>query len=203
MSEPSCMTAMDACAVMRAERGAAIAVVTMSAVAYWTEPGECEYRMMTPMGGAAAIGLGLALGAPHRPVWVVDGDGSLLMELGVLATVAGAAPRNFTHIVVANSMYALSGGQPTPGDVDWPGLFRAAGYADAVECATPDELQRALRLTAAGPRAISVRCERRRGEFPPGVFRFDAGAEARRVRAGLVTGVGRLDAGEQHTAPMR
>ena len=54
------------------------------------------------MGGAAGLGLGLALAQPHRRVVVVDGDASLLMELGSLVTVAQAAPRNLLHAVIRN-----------------------------------------------------------------------------------------------------
>jgi phosphonopyruvate decarboxylase len=54
------------------------------------------------MGGAAGLGLGLALAQPQRRVVVVDGDASLLMELGSLVTVAQAAPRNLLHAVVCN-----------------------------------------------------------------------------------------------------
>lgn len=54
------------------------------------------------MGGAAGLGLGLALAQPERRVVVVDGDASLLMELGGLVTVAQAAPRNLLHVVIRN-----------------------------------------------------------------------------------------------------
>lgn len=54
------------------------------------------------MGGAAGLGLGLALSQPNRKVIVVDGDASLLMELGGLATVARQAPQNLLHCVINN-----------------------------------------------------------------------------------------------------
>lgn len=54
------------------------------------------------MGGAAGLGLGLALAQPQRPVIVVDGDASLLMELGVLNNVAASQPRRFMHVVLHN-----------------------------------------------------------------------------------------------------
>jgi phosphonopyruvate decarboxylase len=73
-------------------------------------------------------------------VLVVDGDGSLQMQLGVLAAIAGAAPPNLVHIVIDNGIYAISGGQPTAGPIDWQGVMLAAGYAAVVTCDIPDRL---------------------------------------------------------------
>ena len=83
---------------------------------------------MGTMGAAASIGLGIALGVPDRPVWVLDGDGSLLMQLAVVAAVADAAPDNLVHVVIDNGIYAISGAQPTPAPRDWAALLQAAGY---------------------------------------------------------------------------
>ena len=65
------------------------------------------------MGLASSIGLGVALAAPDRTVFVTDGDGSLLMNLGSLATIARQAPPNLVHIVWDNHMWYETGGQPT------------------------------------------------------------------------------------------
>ena len=67
------------------------------------------------MGGASSLGLGLALARPDRRVIVFDGDGSLLMQLGSLATIAGAAPRNLVHFLFKNGVYHTSGAQGIPG----------------------------------------------------------------------------------------
>jgi sulfopyruvate decarboxylase subunit beta len=66
-------------------------------------------------------------------VIVLDGDGSLLMQLGSLATVAGASPRNFTHFLFKNGVYHTSGSQAIPGGarVDFAGMAKAAGYRNA------------------------------------------------------------------------
>src|SRR3970040_512204 len=69
--------------------------------------------------------------APHaRRVLVLDGDGSLLMQLGSLATIAGARPRNFVHFVFKNGVYHTSGSQEIPGGltVDFVTMARGAGY---------------------------------------------------------------------------
>jgi phosphonopyruvate decarboxylase len=85
------------------------------------------------MGGAAPLGLGLALAQPQHKVIVIDGDGSLLMQLGVLASIAGAAPKNLYHVVLVNHVYETSGNQPIPASerLDFQALALAAGYASA------------------------------------------------------------------------
>src|SRR4030095_6713549 len=82
-----------------AARRAAICVPTMTPAPAWRKiaPGDLSVGCVGFMGGASAMGLGLALGAPDRRVIVFDGDGSLLMQLGSLATIAGAAPRDLDH----------------------------------------------------------------------------------------------------------
>lgn len=80
------------------------------------------------MGLASSHGLGLALGLPERRVLVLDGDGSLLMNLGSLVTIAGAAPKNLLHFVCQNGSYEANGGHPLPNrDVDFVGFARSAG----------------------------------------------------------------------------
>ena len=83
------------------------------------------------MGKASSLGLGLALAQPERKVMVLDGDGSLLMNLGTMVTLANKAPRNLYHFVFDNGVYAVTGGQPVPGAgrSDWEGIAKAAGYA--------------------------------------------------------------------------
>lgn len=83
------------------------------------------------MGLVSSIGLGAALAAPDRKVYVTDGDGSLLMNLGSLVTVGGMAPANLYHIVLDNGIYAMTGGQPVPNadGLDYQGLAESAGYA--------------------------------------------------------------------------
>jgi thiamine pyrophosphate-dependent acetolactate synthase large subunit-like protein len=182
----STMTVEQACAVLGHERDDALAVLTMSAIAYWSDVRDDDYRLMGLMGAAGAIGLGLALGLPERPVWVVDGDGSLLMQLGVVAAVTDAGPANLTHVVIDNGIYAISGAQPTPAPADWAALLRAAGYRSAVTCTTPDELRAAVTAPrGGGPRAVVVRCEALRPAYPAGAFNVEPAKEAHRVRAAL------------------
>jgi sulfopyruvate decarboxylase subunit beta len=98
-----------------------------------------NYIMVGAMGLGSSHALGLALGRPDKRVVVLDGDGSLLMNLGSLVTVAEAAPKNFFHFVIENGTYEANGAHPIPGRdrVDFAGLARSAGYR---ACATFDDL---------------------------------------------------------------
>jgi phosphonopyruvate decarboxylase len=93
-------------------------------------PRPLNYYAVGAMGLASSHALGFALGRPDKRVIVLDGDGSLLMNLGSLVTIAAAAPRNLIHFVCRNSTYEANGGHPIPngGRVDFAGLARAAGY---------------------------------------------------------------------------
>lgn len=102
-------------------------------------PNPLNYIMVGAMGLGSSHALGLAIGRPDRRVVLLDGDGSLLMNLGALVTVANAAPENLFHFVVENGTYEANGSHPIPGRdrVDFAGLAKAAGYRDG---ATFDEL---------------------------------------------------------------
>jgi phosphonopyruvate decarboxylase len=87
------------------------------------------------MGKGSSLALGLALARPDRKVFVLDGDGSLLMNLGSLVTIAHMAPPNFTHFLFDNRVYRCTGGQPVPGagKVNFAALARNVGYANVYE----------------------------------------------------------------------
>lgn len=93
-------------------------------------PHPLNYLSHGAMGLASSHGLGLALGRPDKRVIVLDGDGSLLMNLGTLVTIAAAAPPNLFHFVCHNGTYEANGGHPIPGrdQVDFAGFARSAGY---------------------------------------------------------------------------
>ena len=94
-----------------------------------------NYMSVGAMGLASSHGLGLALACPERKVIVLDGDGSLLMNLGSLVTIANAAPRNLVHFVNENGSYEANGGHPIPGrgTLSFAGLARSAGYRNVHE----------------------------------------------------------------------
>jgi phosphonopyruvate decarboxylase len=92
-----------------------------------------DFYMIGSMGLASAVGLGIALNTSRR-VFVFDGDGSLLMDMGTMAMIGAEKPGNFYHVVLDNGVYQSTGGQPTrSGSIDLCGVARAAGYAFAVQ----------------------------------------------------------------------
>jgi thiamine pyrophosphate-dependent acetolactate synthase large subunit-like protein len=144
-------------------RGTAICVPTMTTAPAWRTlaPSDLSVTCSGFMGGASSMGLGLALARPDRRVIVFDGDGSLLMQLGTVATIAGAAPRNLTHLLFKNGVYHTSGAQNIPGGdgVDFVGMAKAAGYRTAFAIDELDEFKRRLPaiLSDAGPLFVELR----------------------------------------------
>jgi len=108
-----------------------IVIAVYSSAFDWLElaPRALNYFSFGAMGIASSHGLGLALGRPQQRVIVLDGDGSLLMNLGTLVTIGAAAPKNLVHFVCRNGTYEANGGHPIPNPaVDFNGLARAADY---------------------------------------------------------------------------
>ena len=147
----------DILTVIAANRGNAICVPTMTTVPAWREmsPDDLSVACQGFMGGASSLGLGLALARPERRVIVFDGDGSLLMQLGTLATIAGSRARNLIHLLFKNGVYHTSGSQEIPGGltVDFVTMARGAGYRTALAIGELDDLKRRLpkMLTDEGP----------------------------------------------------
>jgi len=98
------------------------------------------------MGLASSMGLGLALAMPQHKVIVIDGDGSLLMNLGTLSTMARYRPGNLLHIVFDNESLLSVGGFPTATSTgtDLAGIARASGVPSVMEANTPDSLARSV-----------------------------------------------------------
>ena len=147
----------DVLRAIAAARGDAICVPTMTTSPAWREiaPDDLSINCVGFMGGASTLGLGLALARPERRVIVFDGDGSLLMQLGSLATIAGARPRNLVHLLFKNGVYHTSGAQEIPGGlvVDFVQMARGAGYREAFSIKDIGEFRRRLpaMLTGEGP----------------------------------------------------
>lgn len=112
-----------------------------------------HFALCDAMGAAIPLALGMALARPDRQVTALEGDGSLLMSLGTLATVAAARPPSLTVLVFDNRHYESSGGQRLPAvAVDFPAVARAAGLAIAERLGDVTELAGALgRTRGAGP----------------------------------------------------
>jgi len=122
-----------------------------------------NFYMLGSMGLAFPIALGLALAQPSRHVIALEGDGSLLMQLGSLATIATLHPRNLTMIVMDNGCYQITGGQPTAtsSTADLVAIARGAGLAEsrwaANEAMFEGLLERAL--AEGGPSLIAARID--------------------------------------------
>ena len=112
-----------------------------------------HFALCDAMGAAIPLALGMALARPDRRVVALEGDGSLLMNLGTLATVAAANAPNLTMLIFENRHYESSGGQALPPvAVDFVGVARAAGIPRAERLADEAALSAALaRARAAGP----------------------------------------------------
>jgi thiamine pyrophosphate-dependent acetolactate synthase large subunit-like protein len=93
-----------------------------------------NFYMLGSMGLAIPIALGVALAQPARRCFALEGDGSLLMQLGCLATVATLAPKNLTMLIMDNGSYQITGGQATPaaGGADFVAIARGCGLRSAV-----------------------------------------------------------------------
>ncbi|HEX7811212.1 MAG TPA: thiamine pyrophosphate-dependent enzyme [Burkholderiales bacterium] len=124
-----------------AERGDLLVVAGLGAPA-WDATAAGDHPLTFPlwggMGGAASIGLGLALAQPKRRVLVLTGDGEMLMGLGSLATIGVQRPRNLSVVVLDNEHYGETGMQPshTRFGVDLAAAAKACGFVTASELTT-------------------------------------------------------------------
>ena len=110
------------------------------------------------MGLASSMGLGIALALPQHKVVVLDGDGSLLMNLGTLSTLARYRPGNLLHIVFDNESLLSVGGFPTATatGTDLAGVARACGVPSVEEADTPERLQETVVAALAGNRLTTI-----------------------------------------------
>ncbi|WJR80818.1 thiamine pyrophosphate-dependent enzyme [Bradyrhizobium sp. NP1] len=126
-----------------------------------------NFYMLGSMGLAFPIALGVALAQPTRRVVALEGDGSLLMQLGSLSTIATLAPENLTLIVMDNGIYQITGGQPTPAAAaaDIVAIAAGSGLADSAWAADEEDFERLVErsLSTAGPSLIAVRIDDKPG----------------------------------------
>jgi thiamine pyrophosphate-dependent acetolactate synthase large subunit-like protein len=120
------------------------------------------------MGQCSSVALGVALARPDVRVIALDGDGSLLMNLGSLCTIAATAPPNYALIVWDNEVHQTTGGQPTAtsGRADLAAIARGAGVEKSMAVRTEQELERAYDrvMTEAGPFVVSVKVAKGRSD---------------------------------------
>ena len=128
-----------------------------------------NFYMLGSMGLAAPIALGVALAQPQRRVFALEGDGSILMQLGSLATIAALRPRNLTIIVWDNGLYQITGSQPTAtaAAADVVEIARGAGIAQSAWASDEEDFERLVEcaLNGDGPWFIAARID---GKSPLG-----------------------------------
>ena len=119
-------------------RGDSIVIVTGTSGRRWRNISSNEKRDLSfqgAMGQTTSAALGFALSQPDEKVVLFDSEGALLMNMGILATIAGKKPKNFFHFLMDNECYATTGGQPVPNsqEINYAGMAKEAGYAAAYE----------------------------------------------------------------------
>jgi thiamine pyrophosphate-dependent acetolactate synthase large subunit-like protein len=155
------MNALDVCRQLTSAAGDAAVIASLGHPAYdlfAANDRPANFYTWGSMGLASSIGLGLALAQPSRQVFVLDGDGSLLMNLGSLATIGWTRPANLAIVVLDNERYATTGGQDTATahGTNLEAAARAMGITSAETVRTTADLDAALSYTraASGPSLI-------------------------------------------------
>ena len=126
-----------------------------------------NFYMLGSMGLAFPIALGVALAQPDRRVFALEGDGSLLMQLGALSTIAALKPKNLIMIVMDNGIYQITGAQPTPaaGVADLVAIAMGSGLANSAWAADEEDFERLLdeAMSTDEPSLIALRIDDKPG----------------------------------------
>lgn len=149
-----------------------IVVTTMAAVAPWSRLSHTVYDFPSAgsaMGHAADFAMGIALAQPNRPVWAINGDGSMLMSLGTLVTICQTPPSNFVLFVLQNDTFEVTGNQPIPGAgrIDMVLLAKGSGFTNAHHFEDVKTLTQELPAVLAKPGPTFVNLVVERGCEPP------------------------------------
>src|SRR5262249_45208682 len=167
------MTVQDALEVLARHRGERVVITTMTSITLWpalSDTGLDFAYIPSSMGQGPALGLGLALAQPGRGVVAVCGDGSMLMNLGSLVTIA-AQPANLFVVIIDNGLYEVTGGQPTAGSgqTDWAALAGAGGMRRVYRFESEPSWRGGAReaLAGTGPAVIVLKVDGRTGCKPP------------------------------------
>jgi thiamine pyrophosphate-dependent acetolactate synthase large subunit-like protein len=158
------LEAADVFKVFQKHRGDAIVIPTGTSGRQWmnfTQNDKRDLSLGGAMGHTTAAALGLALALPSEKVVLFDAEGALLMNLGILATIAGMKPQNFYHFLLDNECYATTGGQPVPNakEINYAGIAKEAGYAAAYRFDNLDDFERNVDkiLNEKGPVFIAIK----------------------------------------------
>jgi thiamine pyrophosphate-dependent acetolactate synthase large subunit-like protein len=181
MSAPDRMPLLDALRVLQPLRTDRHAVfTTMAAAREWPKLSAHPldfHHVPAAMSHTSSLGLGLALARPDLHVWVLNGDGSMLMNLGNLVTAAVHRAANLSLFIIRNDVFEITGGQriASTDAVDLAAIARAAGFPTTARCANLQQWQShaATWLAAAGPRCVELIVEPERENYvlpvPPGM----------------------------------
>lgn len=151
--------------IRRVRRPEDIVITTMASAREWMAQETSDLDLVfvpSAMGHATSMGLGLALAQPRRRVIVCNGDGSMLMNLGSLATIAAAGAPNLSVLVLDNGVYEVTGAQPTPNalaSVDFSAVARGCGIS-SVHLFDSDaawDMAAESILGEAGPHVVTLR----------------------------------------------
>jgi phosphonopyruvate decarboxylase len=145
-------------------RDKSIVIATGTSGRHWRDVSQNEARDLS-MGGAmgqtTSAALGLALAQPDEKVVLFDSEGALLMNMGIIATIAGKQPQNFYHFLMDNECYATTGGQPVPNaqDINYAGMAKEAGYVAAYSFDNLEDFTNnvAKIMSEAGPVFIAMK----------------------------------------------
>lgn len=196
---------MDCRAVVLAlipHRRNSVVVSTMTSIKWIDQlmPSHDNISCVPLMGGASALGLGIALACPDRKVIVLDGDGSLLMQLGSLVTIANAGAQNLIHIVLNNGVWFENMANlplPTSSRFSFTGLAAAAGYRNIASYETAESFAEDIGklLSLDGPSFLNLKVtpdsdqlwfrDNPQREMPDRQF-LRMGEESRRLRERLM-----------------
>ncbi len=144
-----------------------VIISSMSAAREWIKFPEHPLDLIylpSAMGQPTSLGLGIALSQPQRHIIVLVGDGSLLLNLSSLVTIAAAQPKNLTLILLENGVYEVTGSQKTAAaqiGTSFPRLALAAGFKSVVSLSDLDVWQSQISATMQmdGPRFINLKIE--------------------------------------------
>ena len=126
-----------------------------------------NFYMIGSMGLASSIGLGVALKNPRKSVFIFDGDGNILMNLGSLTTIASQKPKNLIHVVFDNSVHESTGGQPTNSNfVNIEKIAKVCNYNHTFTVKTKNNFLKILHKIKKlnGPIMIVVKIQQSGGE---------------------------------------
>jgi thiamine pyrophosphate-dependent acetolactate synthase large subunit-like protein len=181
-TNPNQMNRLAALEVLKGLITDEIVVSSYSTASDWIEVIDrpLNYFFHGAMGLCSSHGLGLALAFPNRRVIVLDGDGSLLMNLSTLVTIAAVAPKNFMHCVFQNGTYEANGGHPIPNPTtDFEGIARSAGIVKSTTISTLQDFKARMPGLIKEPGPVFVSLQVEQGPLGPRSYKEMYRAERR------------------------